>query len=185
MTGGAVVRPAASGDLPALLDVHRAAFGSDVEATLVADLLADPGAAPLESFVATVDGDVAAHVLLTSAQVESAPSLVTRILAPLAVRPEHQGHGLGTAVTAAALDAARDAGVAVVVVLGHPTYYPRFGFRPLLPLGPTPPFPIDPAHTDAWQVLDLRGGTGDAAGELPVGPVRTATALLAPEMWLP
>lgn len=181
MTPHVVVRPAGPDDLPALLDVHRAAFGSEVEAQLVADLLADPGAAPLESFVATADGNVVAHVLLTTVLLESAPSVIARILAPLAVRPEHQGQGLGTAVTLAALDATRAAGVAVVLVLGHPTYYPRFGFRPMLPLGPTPPLPIDPTQPDAWQVLALQ----PEAVPLPSGRVRCAAPLMSPEMWLP
>lgn len=176
-----IARPARPDDLTALLDVHRVAFGSEVEAGLVADLLADPEAAPLESFVAVVDGEVVAHVLLTTVRFNSEPSVVARILAPLAVRPEHQGRGLGTAVTTAALDAGRAAGVTLVTVLGHPGYYPRFGFRPLLPLGPTPPFPVDSAHADAWQVLDLR----PEGGALPASQVRCAAALMAPEMWAP
>lgn len=174
-----LVRPAVPAELPLLAEVHRTAFGSPIEADLVIALLDDPGAAPLESFVAIADGEVAAHVLLTSARVESDPAVPARILAPLAVRPTHQGRGLGTVVTTAALDAARAAGVALVMVLGHPTYYPRFGFRPRLPLGPTPPHPIDPAHTDAWQVLELHPGMVD----MPAGPVRLADPLMAPELW--
>jgi putative acetyltransferase len=181
VTAPVVVRPAGPEDLSALLEVHRRAFGSDVEADLVAALLADPEAAPLESFVAVVDGEVVAHVLLTDAQVASAPGLSARLLAPLAVVPEHQGRGLGTAVTVGALDAARAHGVVLVMVLGHPAYYPRFGFRPLLPRGPAPAYPVAPQNYDAWMTLELHPG----ATEVPTGPVRLPAPLMAPELWLP
>jgi putative acetyltransferase len=181
MTLGVVVRPAEPGDQAAVRHVHRSAFGSTVEADLVEALLADPGAAPVESFVAAVDGEVSAHVLLTCARIESQPHLSARLLAPLAVLPQRQGQGLGTAVTVAALDAARANGVVLVLVLGHPTYYPRFGFRPLLPAGPTPPYPVAPEHADAWQTLELHPG----AVAVPDGPVRLAAPLMAPELWLP
>lgn len=181
MTHGLVVRPALPGDRDAVLAVHRAAFPTAEEADLVAALLADPDATPLESYVAAVDGTVAAHVLLTSAVVESSPHLPARLLAPLAVVPERQGQGLGTAVTVAALDAARAHGVVLVLVLGHPAYYPRFGFRPLLPGGPTPPYPVAPEHADAWQTLELHPGAFD----VPQGPVRLAPPLMAPTLWTP
>jgi putative acetyltransferase len=181
MTHGVVVRPTSPDDLAAVRHVHSSAFGSTVEADLVEALLADPEAAPLESFVAVVDGEVSAHVLLTCARLESAPHLPARLLAPLAVLPQRQAQGLGTAVTVAALDAARADGVVLVMVLGHPTYYPRFGFRPLLPHGPTPPYPVAPEHVDAWQTLELHPG----AVAVPESPVRLAAPLMAPDLWLP
>jgi putative acetyltransferase len=179
MTHPLQVRAADDSDLPDVLRVHRAAFGSDVEADLVEALLADPGARPLESYVAEVDGEVSAHVLLTRVALWSAPELPARILAPLAVLPERQRQGLGTAVTVAALDAARARGVVLVVVLGDPSYYRRFGFRPLLPEGPRPPYPLDAGLADAWQTLKLRPGALDP----PAGPVVLAAPLLAAELW--
>ncbi|MGW6535294.1 GNAT family N-acetyltransferase, partial [Streptomyces sp. NPDC055011] len=71
------------------------------------------------------DGSVAAHALITRCRVDGAPAAA---LAPVSVAPEHQRTGAGQAVTRAVLDAARLAGERVVLVLGHPEYYPRFGF---------------------------------------------------------
>jgi len=181
VTHPVLVRPSDPRDLTALRRLHRSAFGSDVEADLVEALLADPTAAPLESLVAEVDGDVAAHCLLTCVRIETAPATPARILAPLAVLPPHQQQGLGTAVTVAALDAARALGVVVVVVLGDPGYYARFGFRPLGAAGPTPPFRLPADVADAWQTLVLAPG----AVEVPHGRVRPARALQDAQLWQP
>lgn len=51
-------------------------------------------------------------------------------LAPMAVRPGHQGKGIGSALVRAGLQACTDLGANAVIVLGHPEYYPRFGFLP-------------------------------------------------------
>lgn len=72
------------------------------------------------------NGDVVAHALLTRCHVGDVPALC---LAPCSVLPELQRRGIGSAVVTAVLDAARGQGEAFVVVLGHPTYYPRFGFH--------------------------------------------------------
>ncbi|HUW17170.1 MAG TPA: N-acetyltransferase, partial [Actinomycetes bacterium] len=111
MTHPVQVRPSGPRDRAALRHLHQAAFGSDVEADLVDALLADPQAAPLESLVAEVDGEVSAHCLLTCVRIDGTAGTLARILAPLAVLPEHQSRGFGTAVTVAALDAARAVGV--------------------------------------------------------------------------
>lgn len=79
------------------------------------------------SWVAVDAADrVVGHSLLTRCHIGEAPALC---LAPCSVRPEHQREGVGTAVTAAALEAARRADETLVVVLGHPDYFPRFGFE--------------------------------------------------------
>ena len=72
-------------------------------------------------------GVVVGHALLTRCYIGDVPALS---LGPCAVLPEYQRSGAGSAAIWAALKAARDHGEAYVVVLGHPNYYPRFGFRP-------------------------------------------------------
>ncbi len=181
MTHPVQVRPSGPRDRAALRHLHQAAFGSDVEADLVDALLADPQAAPLESLVAEVDGEVSAHCLLTSVRIDGTAGTPARILAPLAVLPEHQSRGFGTAVTVAALDAARAVGVVLVVVLGDPAYYARFGFRPLGSDGPAPPYRLPSPISDAWQTLLLHPG----AVEVPVGSVRPARALRDRRLWQP
>lgn len=122
-------RPETPADIAAVHAVNAAAFETRAEADLVDALREDPAAwLPGLSFVAdAADGSVAAHALLTRCRVGDAPALA---LAPVATAPEHQRRGAGQAVVRAALDAARLRGESLVLVLGHPEYYPRFGFVP-------------------------------------------------------
>lgn len=174
------IRPAHADDTAAVLEVERIAFDGDAEAALVSALLIDPTAHPLVNLVAEDDGRVVGHVLLTTAGIEGPPCAISAmLLAPLAVAPAAQGEGLGTMLCEAAIDAARDAGVGLLFVLGYPTYYSRVGFEPALPLGFEAPYPIDPAVSDAWMVMELAPGV---AGSVR-GRVRCADALMHPELW--
>ncbi|MFG3306768.1 GNAT family N-acetyltransferase [Streptomyces wuyuanensis] len=151
------VRPETDADIPAVRAVNTAAFPTDDEADLVDALRRDPSAwLPGLSWVAEApDGSVAAYALLTRCLVGGEPALA---LAPCATVPEHQGQGAGTAVIRAALDAARSGGERLVVVLGHPEYYPRFGFGPASRLGVRPGFDVP---DEAMMALVLDGS--DAA----------------------
>lgn len=183
MTGQA--RSATVSDTAAILDVHRAAFGSDVEPQLVADLLETPEARPLVSVVADDEGMVVAHVLLTSGRAPGHQDVHVQLLAPLAVHPAHQGRGLGSLVTHAALDAARKTGVDCVCVLGHQSYYPRFGFTPLLPGGPQPLVDPAPEHADAWMTLFLGADPLAASSALEGLRLTWAGPLEDPGLWGP
>jgi len=113
-------------DAEAVRAVVLAAFPGPDEADLVDSLRADPAWIDGLSWVAVLgDGTVAAHALCTRCHVDGVASLA---LAPVSVLPEYQNRGLGAAVTRAVLDAARAQGESSVIVLGHPDYYPRFGF---------------------------------------------------------
>jgi putative acetyltransferase len=121
------IRPEQPGDYEAIGQVNRLAFGGEAEARLVEQLRNEGFVC--SSLVAELDGRVVGHILFSDLPIV-APETTLRgaALAPLAVRPEHQRQGIGSQLTAAGLDACRAAGVQVVVVLGHPSYYPRFGF---------------------------------------------------------
>jgi len=108
----------------------------------VAAIRGGPGFDPELPLVAEADGAVIGHVLLSPVTVGGEPALV---LAPLAVVPEWQRQGVGGALTRRVLDVARKGGHRLVVVLGHPTYYPRFGFAPSANQGITQPFPAGSA----------------------------------------
>ncbi|MEW8382851.1 MAG: N-acetyltransferase, partial [Candidatus Thiodiazotropha taylori] len=80
------------------------------------------------SFVAVEEGSVIGHILFTPASMEDS-SAVGMGLAPMAVLPSHQGEGIGSRLVRYGLEYLRDAGCPFVIVLGHPDYYPRFGFE--------------------------------------------------------
>jgi putative acetyltransferase len=121
------VRDEAPADVDAVRDVVTCAFEQPAEAILV-DALRKAGRATI-SLVAERDGRVVGHVLFSPVTLAEAPHApFASGLAPLAVLPEHQKHGVGSALVRAGLARCRSAGHAFVVVLGSPTYYGRFGF---------------------------------------------------------
>ncbi|MEU5426088.1 N-acetyltransferase [Streptomyces olivoreticuli] len=121
-----ITRAETGADIPAIRAVVLAAFETPLEADLVDALRADSSWIDGLSVVSTdEDGEVIGHALLTRCHIGDTPALC---LAPVAVRPEHQKSGAGSAAIRAALAAAKDMGERYVTVLGHPAYYPRFGF---------------------------------------------------------
>lgn len=167
-------------DLDTVLDIERRAFGYDKEAHLVADLLGDPSASPQLSLLASVDGQYVGHILFTAAHVAGAQMPVTAtILAPLAVRPDVQDQGIGGALVKEGLRLQKASGIDLVFVLGHPGYYPRYGFQPAGRLGFDAPYPIPEIHADAWMVQELRDGVFGSV----LGRVVCADTLKRPEHW--
>ncbi|MGW0363930.1 GNAT family N-acetyltransferase [Streptomyces sp. NPDC002990] len=161
--GGAwTARPETAADAAAVRAVHLAAFGTPLEANLVDALRTDPSRVPGLSYVAEgPDGSVAAHALLTVCEAGGVRALA---LAPVAVDPALQRAGAGSAVVRALLAAARERGEALVLVLGHPEYYPRFGFLPASRFGIRAPFEVP---DEVMMALVL-----DASVPVPAGTVR-------------
>jgi putative acetyltransferase len=145
------VRPERPEDFDAIHSIVAQAFGREDEATLVRRLRAGDAYVPDLAFVAEQDGEVVGHIMLTYAKLDGARVLS---LAPLSVKPDCQRAGIGIALTKAALERADARGEPLVVVLGHPTYYPRFGFEPARPLGIEPSDPNIP--DDVFMVVRLR-----------------------------
>lgn len=168
------IRAASPADLGALLDAERAAFGEPEEADLTAALIAGAGFVPELNLIALERDRVVGHILFTRARAGETSAV---LLAPLAVVPEHQRSGVGSALATRGLEVARALGYEIALVLGHPEYYPRFGFQPALPLGIAAPYPIDPPG--AWMAMELVPGAFGRA----VGVVEVAEELRAPEMW--
>jgi len=108
--------------------VNASAFETPVEANLV-DALREQ-ARPLVSLVAEENGAILGHIMFSPVVLPGHPALRIMGLAPMAVAPEHQRKGIGSALVRAGLEQCRQLGVGAVVVLGHPAYYPRFGFLP-------------------------------------------------------
>jgi putative acetyltransferase len=123
-----IVRPEQAPDVAAVRAVNLAAFPTPAEADLV-DALRNQ-ARPLVSLVAELDGEIVGHILFSPVTLDAQPALRLMGLAPMAVRPSHQRRGIGAALLRAGLDRCREQGAQAVIVLGHPGYYPRFGFTP-------------------------------------------------------
>jgi len=142
-------------DFDAVHELVRAAFESDVEACLVRTIRSDPCYRPQMSFVAVDRDETVGHVMLDGCWVRNgAGEWPIVMLSPLAVRPSHQGRGIGTALIDEAVSAADKAGEPLVVLEGSPTYYGARGFVFAGDLGLTLPIP-DWAPREAAQVRPL------------------------------
>ncbi len=161
--GGAwPARPETAADVAAVRAVNLAAFETPLEADLVDALRADAAWVPGLSYVAEgPDGSVAAHALLTVCRVDGARALA---LAPVAADPALQRSGAGSSVVRAVLAAAKERGESLVLVLGHPEYYPRFGFVPASRFGIRAPFEVP---DEAMMALVL-----DDSVPVPAGTIR-------------
>ena len=134
------IRPEIPADYDAIHRVVAAAFGSESEATLVRSLRADVDAyVPELALVAEEGGNVVGHIMLTNATLHGEEDWRVLALGPLAVSPERQRTGAGTALTEAVLELAEARGAPLVGLVGHPAYYPRFGFEPARGRGIEPP----------------------------------------------
>lgn len=139
-------------DLPAIHAVETAAFGQANEARLV-DKLREAGALTL-SAVAVLAGRIVGHIAYSPVTIESGrESFPALALAPMAVSPDCQRTGIGSALIEWSLDECRHGGHELVIVLGHPEYYPRFGFVPAMPLGVRCPFTVP---REAFLLLELQ-----------------------------
>jgi len=123
-----LIRAEKESDRDAVFAVNLSAFETPAEATLV-DVLREQ-AQPVLSLVAEKNGNVVGHIMFSPVSLSENPDLKVMGLAPMAVAPEHQRKGIGSALVRAGLEQCRQLGFVAVVVLGHPEYYPRFGFSP-------------------------------------------------------
>ena len=132
--------------------INEAAFGRPDEADLV-DRLRNEGVV-LASLVAELGTRVVGHILFSRMSIDTASGRVPAVaLAPMAVLPEQQHRGIGGKLIEQGLDLLRGQGEQVVIVLGHPDYYPRFGFSTDKALSLVSPF-----SPEAFMALELRPG---------------------------
>lgn len=123
------IRPEKPEDLTEVHALNEQAFGGVAEAELV-DKLRE--ACPdVLSLVAEDDGRIVGHIFFSPVVIDDAARETRGMgLAPMAVRPERQRQGIGSALVRRGLEMLLDRGCPFVIVLGHPEYYPRFGFEP-------------------------------------------------------
>ena len=143
------IRPEHSADVIGVRQVNERAFGRPAEADLVDALRGSDGSI---SIVATMAEAVIGHIMFTPVALDDAADVRVAGLAPMAVLPEHQRAGVGAHLIRAGLVACREHGYAAVIVVGHPEYYPRFGFAPAHGYGLRCEFPVPP---EAYMVAVL------------------------------
>jgi putative acetyltransferase len=149
-------------DRAAIQAVNEAAFETSVEANLIAALREQ--AWPVVSLVADDGGTVVGHIMFSPVVLAGCPELKIMGLGPMAVAPEHQRNGIGSALVRAGLEQCRKLGFGAVVVLGHPEYYPRFGFMPAARFGIGCEYEVP---EEAFMVIELQPGClKDASGKV-------------------
>ena len=169
------IRESEPSDFPAIEALYPRAFPDEDLLALVKELLADR--ANTISLVATSDSTVVGNVIFTRGSVDGENAELA-LLAPLAVAPECQRQGIGSALVGSSLRRLRAEGIAAVYVLGDPAYYGRLGFRPERSV--SPPYPLPPEWADAWQSQALKKGAPPSGGTL-----RLPDYWLDPALWSP
>jgi putative acetyltransferase len=149
-----IIRGEEPRDAAAVRRVNELAFGQPTEANLV-EALRDSGAVLL-SLVAEVEREVVGHILFSPVVIDGPNGRFGAAgLGPMAVVPERQRTGLGGRLVRSGLDRLHHARVEAVVVVGHPAYYPRFGFVPASRFGIRWEHPVSDG---AFMAAELRGG---------------------------
>jgi len=141
-------------DVEAIYSLNQEAFEGTAEANLVNNLR--PSNAMILSLVAIKNSEIVGHIAFSPVTIESDRATVNAVgLAPMAVSPEFHRNGIGSQLVEEGLNRIRTAGHDLVVVLGHPEYYPRFGFVPAKKYGIQ--WEQD-APEEAFMIKELREG---------------------------
>lgn len=153
------IRPAIEGDAAVIRRINEDAFGGAEEAGLIEALRAD-GDAVVE-LVALLEGVIVGHILFSRLVIEASDgtAVSAAALAPMAVLPADQNLGIGSSLVTQGLAACSEGDIGAVVVLGHPQYYPRFGFSAAQAAGLRAPF-----SGEAFMALELIPGALDVEG---------------------
>lgn len=149
-----IIRAEKESDRKGVYDINVSAFETLSEANLV-DALRDQ-AQPVISLVAEDDGDVVGHIMFSPVSLAGHPNLKVMGLAPMAVVPDHQKKGIGSELVLAGLEQCKQLGFSAVVVLGHPAYYPRFGFSPSSRFGIDSEYEVP---EEVFMAMELEQGT--------------------------
>ena len=175
MTTKLEIRESTPEDLAAIESLYPQAFPDEDLLPLVRELLPDP--ALVTSLVAVIDERVKGHGLFTRCGVMESTTRAA-LLGPLAVAPDSQRRGIGSAIVREGLHRMAADKVSVVCVLGDPAYYGRFGFHPEASI--KPPYPVPEEWKDAWRSIWPAGDARPISGVMTVPPPWRNAALWGP-----
>ena len=148
-----LIRAEETNDRASVYAVNASAFESSAEADLV-DALREQ-ARPIVSLVAEKNRKVVGHIMFSPVSLSGHPDLKVMGLAPMAVAPEHQRQGIGSALVRAGLEQCKQLGFVAVIVLGHAAYYPCFGFSPSSRFGIDSEYEVP---EEVFMALELQTG---------------------------
>lgn len=152
------IRPEKNEDIPAIREVNFLAFKQENESRLVDAIRESEFFVPELSLVAVKDDEeIVGHILFSIISIETERGSIPTIgLAPMAVKPAYQKQGIGSKLVEEGLKRCEQLGYEHVVVLGHPHFYPKFGFETSNPKGIEAPFPVP---DEVFMVLELKQGS--------------------------
>ncbi|MCC7250991.1 N-acetyltransferase [Hyphomicrobium sp.] len=160
-----ITRPATPGDIPLISALHDRAFGPGRFARTAYRVREQMGPGrEISDFcrLATAGDHIAAAIRMSEIAIGGRTGAA--LLGPIVVAPEHAGQGYGRTLIKEAMDAARTAGIRLVILVGDEPYYGRFGFKPVAPGIITLPGPVNPARLLAAELTE--GALTDYRGQI-------------------
>ncbi|MBT2636949.1 N-acetyltransferase [Bacillus sp. ISL-39] len=151
-----IIRPENTGDVTGIRELNVLAFNNGENEASLVELIRES-----EHFISNLslvavkdDGEIIGHILFSVIHLVTDEGTVATLgLAPMAVKPNYQNSGIGSDLVKEGIKACKDLGYEHVLVLGHPNFYPRFGFSPTSQFGILPPFPVP---EEVFMALELK-----------------------------
>ncbi|MEM9808286.1 MAG: N-acetyltransferase [Cyanobacteria bacterium P01_D01_bin.56] len=174
------IRTATSLERDNIHNVHWAAFPEEereLVSKLAVDLLLKETDPPILSLIAETEGNVVGHVAFSPVSIDSNQTIQGYILAPLAVKPDCQKHGIGSQLVKNGMQQLSTMGVDILLVYGDPKYYGRFGFNADVAESYIPPYKLE--YPFGWQGVAL----GDSGVQQSSIQIACVNSLSDPALW--
>jgi len=174
------IRKANTQDIDAIRKLYLSAFPeseNEIVAKLATDLLFENADPPIIGLVAEINESIVGHIAFSPVRIDTFEQCQAYIVAPLAVKPDFQKQGIGSALITYGMEQLSDRGVHIVFVYGDPNYYGRFGFKTDLAQNYKTPYPLQ--FPFGWQACVLR----DDAVHNTLVSIHCVKSLDNPQLW--